>query len=143
MLTLCKRCYESDFDIKTKHISDMELFYFHCNRCGYETEVKRTATDALEEFSAPASDVRKKVLLEAKRAVCEDRNHQYGEPEDNFCHVARLWSGYLNETISDMDVANMMILFKVARIATAKNQKLDSFVDIAGYASCGASIAKG
>lgn len=79
----------------------------------------------------------------AKKCVCEDRNQSYGEPEDNFCRIARLWEAYLRHPVSALDVANMMILFKVARVKGGNLEgtyTVDSWVDIAGYAACGGEI---
>ena len=42
--------------------------------------------------------------------------------------------------ITPKDVATMMGLLKVARIATGSNP--DSFVDLAGYAACAGEIAE-
>jgi len=82
-------------------------------------------------------NVRETILDDAKHAVCGDRDHQYGSPEDNFDQIARFWSIYLHTNLSSCDVANMMILFKLARNMTGE-PKLDNWVDIAGYAACGA-----
>lgn len=85
------------------------------------------------------------ILDRAKEIVCNDRNMQYGEPEDNFGAIANLWVAYLQgrsvriDFLDPYDVAAMMILFKVGRAATAKEKPtLDTFIDIAGYAACGA-----
>ena len=62
--------------------------------------------------------------------------------------IAKLWSQYLtarvggNQTIINImpdDVAAMMILLKVSRIASG-NGKNDNWVDIAGYAACGGEL---
>ena len=92
---------------------------------------------------------REMCLDEAKKCVCTDRNQQYGEPEQNFAVIAQLWQTYLraaadeNIEILPRDVATMMVLFKVGRVATADSAKADSFVDMAGYAACGCEIATG
>lgn len=93
---------------------------------------------------------REDILNTAKNCVCNDRNGQYGEPEDNFDAIARFWQDYLYATtgeriaITDADVASMMVLFKVTRVATATgNISADSFVDICGYAACGGEIVTG
>ena len=90
---------------------------------------------------------RKEILEVAEQCVCHDRNEQYGEPEDNFAVIAIFWQEYLYAStgeriaITPADVANMMVLFKVARVATATgNVSADSFVDICGYAACGGEI---
>lgn len=43
--------------------------------------------------------------------------------------------------IGAQEAADMLILFKVARSATATTPKLDTYVDIAGYAACAGAIA--
>lgn len=78
---------------------------------------------------------RSECLDEAKRITTTDRNTQYGEPEDNFSLIAHLWGVYLETPVTSVDVANLMILFKVAR--NAVNVKADNWIDIAGYAACG------
>lgn len=91
-------------------------------------------------------------ILEAARAcVCGEREQDYGTPEDNFETIGLLWGVYLRAShpelakvmapnhITAKDVAAMMALLKVARIATGSNP--DSFVDLAGYAACAGEIA--
>lgn len=82
---------------------------------------------------------REKVLTMAKEAVCGQRQQSYGTPENNFSLIAELWSVYLEKDISAQDVAMLMILLKTARIKSGTATD-DSFVDIAGYAACGAEI---
>lgn len=93
---------------------------------------------------APA-EKRKRVLDDAIDAVCRDRCEMYGEVEDNFGVIAELWNAYLNAGMPEgsckvdlgaMQVAEMMILFKVGRAATAMEDHRDTYVDIAGYAAC-------
>lgn len=85
--------------------------------------------------------IREKVLEEAKKAVCQDRNNQYGEPEDNFGVIAEMWSYLLGDgrTIHSYEVALLMAQLKLARILTAKDKPtFDSFVDYIGYIACAA-----
>lgn len=96
--------------------------------------------DSLTNPEAPESTVREAVLAKAKEAVCGEREEQYGTPEDNFETIAAYWSLYLGGEVTALDVANMMILLKLARLGSGA-PTLDSFVDIAGYAACGAEIA--
>lgn len=90
---------------------------------------------------------REYTLDEARRAVCTDRNKQYGEPEQSFGAIADLWNVYLcvtyakNGLLSAEDAATMLMLFKIARGATAKTPKPDTFADIAGYAACACECA--
>ncbi len=89
---------------------------------------------------------RPEILDKAKECVCGQRQQDYGTPEDNFRRIAGLWNVYLSDAlnldveIGPVDVANMMVLLKVARISSGHATD-DSFVDIAGYAACGGEIA--
>lgn len=83
---------------------------------------------------------RTEILKKAQDCVTGVRQIEYGEPEDNFAVIARLWSAYLENIVTEADVAAMMVLFKVARLATGAGSE-DSWVDIAGYAACGGEIA--
>ncbi|WP_315523979.1 DUF6378 domain-containing protein [Pseudoramibacter alactolyticus] len=84
----------------------------------------------------PKATEREKLLDEAKRIVCGDRDRQYGKPEYDFEKIAKLWECYLIYPISKGDVAMMMILLKVAR--EGEKHKHDNLVDIVGYAACAA-----
>lgn len=89
---------------------------------------------------------RAEILHAAEKCVCGQREQDYGTPEDNFKAIAELWSVYLNRisvgkygntVVDEKDVAVMMALLKIARIA-AGGGKADSWIDLAGYAACGA-----
>lgn len=91
---------------------------------------------------------RTEILAKAKECVCGNREADYGSPERSFQAIADLWTAYLvnrSETfdgapvIFAKDVAAMMVLFKMARIATGRF-KGDNWVDAAGYCACGAEI---
>lgn len=84
---------------------------------------------------------RKNILVSAIGCVCNDREDQYGPPEDSFYRISKLWNAYLGDNLVDeVDVAMMMGLLKVARAKTGRN-KADNFVDLAGYAACAGEIA--
>lgn len=92
---------------------------------------------------------RESVLDAAKKCVCGDREQDYGSPENNFMTIAQLWTDYLHGEFKDFgfmldpgDVAAMMILLKISRIASG-NGKDDNWVDIAGYAACGGELCGG
>lgn len=87
------------------------------------------------------------ILNTAAEYVCKDRDAQYGSAENNFALIGRLWTEYLHSTsltsddsISAHDVAIMMSLLKLARIATGK-PKSDNYIDLAGYIACAGEIA--
>ena len=70
-------------------------------------------------------------MLEAHKIINGERQNTYGDPEDSFELIAQYWSTYLDDDISAKDVAMMMVLFKIARIAGSSDE--DSFRDAAGY----------
>lgn len=81
---------------------------------------------------------RLRALEEVKKIVCEDRATQYGDPEDNFERIAGMWESYKGVEFSPYDVAAMMAPLKIARLATS--DKIDNWLDLAGYAICGAGL---
>lgn len=94
--------------------------------------------------------MRRKELLDKAIEIIEGaRQEHYGSPEDNFARIAEYWQTYLRQTqlnprdiyIAAHDVATMMILMKVARLA-ADYLHDDSWLDIAGYAACGSECAQ-
>lgn len=92
---------------------------------------------------------RAETLKAAAQCVTQDREQTYGSPEDNFDTIAHFWMIFLNRRcaagneeiiITPDDVAIMMALLKIARIATGE-PKADNYIDLAGYAACAAEIA--
>ena len=86
---------------------------------------------------------RSEILDKAKEIVNGQREQDYGPVENNFQLIADLWTIYLSKhkgLISAKDVAVMMCLFKIARIATGVGT-MDSYVDLCGYAACGGEIS--
>lgn len=96
--------------------------------------------------SDPKMSCRETILEEAKRCICVDRQNQYGAPEDSFELIADFWNSYLfaknydDPQIKPSDVANMMILLKVARTKGHKGHN-DNYVDISGYAALAAELS--
>lgn len=88
---------------------------------------------------------RAEILETAKKCVCGDREQDYGAPEKNFTDIAVMWTAYLvareklTECIYPKDVAAMLALLKIARIASG-HVKADNWVDLAGYAACGGEL---
>lgn len=108
-------------------------------------EMDKSINDEIAKVESPRPQ-RAMILEDARMAVCSDRNHQYGDPEDNFKTIADYWNDYLSgikhRELTASDVADMMVLFKIARNTTAPHlKKSDNYVDIAGYAACGGEIA--
>lgn len=82
---------------------------------------------------------RAEILDKAKACVVGDREQDYGSPESNFGRVAEFWTTYLGKEVTPTDVAAMLALLKIARIASG-HAKDDNWVDLAGYAACGGEI---
>ena len=89
---------------------------------------------------------RSEILQTAEKCVNGDRQGDYGSPERSFQTISHLWSDYLYATnagrdvvIEPKDVAAMLVLLKIARIAGGRF-KADNWVDLAGYAACGGEI---
>ena len=78
-------------------------------------------------------------------AAVEDRHKIYGPPHRNFKRIAGLMSVYLTGkyaikiVLDCADVVNLAILTKMGRLQETPDH-LDSWVDIAGYAGCGAEV---
>lgn len=101
--------------------------------------LENPAVDARPE---PEPWTRRRVLSEAERCVCGQREQDYGTPEDSFEMIGKLWTVYLDYAtkIDAHDVAAMMALLKIARISE-NPQHMDSWVDGCGYFACGGEIA--
>lgn len=114
-------------------------------------EVIDDTPDVTEAAEKDGEDVKHRltradILHAAEKCVCGQRETDYGTPEDNFETIAELWETYLRRACVDEaggvyidanDVAMMMALLKIARIA-AGGGKADNWIDLAGYAACGA-----
>lgn len=108
---------------------------------------KPITAEAVEKHSEDEKRrlTRADILHAAEKCVCGQRETDYGTPENNFKAIAKLWETYLNKActrgvnvrVEAKDVAAMMALLKIARIA-AGGGKADSWIDLAGYAACGA-----
>lgn len=101
-------------------------------------------------------DVKEAIAAKAVKIVNGTRRGAYGTPESNFGRIATLWNAYLvargilpPEVLADPagknglvegDVAAMMRLMKEARLIETPDHR-DSFVDIVGYALCGAEVS--
>lgn len=78
------------------------------------------------------------ILKEAEGIIYGDREKTYGKPSKNLTCIAQLWTAYLenrkhyDDALTATDVAAMMALLKVARLANAPTHR-DSLVDACGY----------
>lgn len=133
---------EIDFGLRLT----VEDAYALCHAASH-TDNTPNIREVVEKYG---EDVKRKltradILHAAEKCVCGQREQDYGTPEDNFKAIAELWEAYLNKActrgvnvrVEAKDVAAMMALLKIARIA-AGGGKADSWIDLAGYAACGA-----
>ena len=88
---------------------------------------------------------RKEILETATKTICNDRQDVYGNPEDSFPIIAKYWETYLtqitgnNIKLTPRNAAEMLCLFKLARITTGKFKE-DNYIDLCGYAAIAGSL---
>lgn len=117
-----------------------------------EAEKLETENEPDEGEGEAKKLTRAAVLEKARACVCGEREEDYGSPEDSFGCIAKLWEAYLRAAciapdsvvrVTPTDVAMLMALLKIARVGTScVGGTADSFVDLAGYAACGAECAE-
>ena len=84
---------------------------------------------------------RESILDTAKAHVTRNRQATHGDVSANFNTVAEYWSAYLECDVKAVDVAAMMVLWKLARIkANPKHE--DNWIDGAGYLALGGELAE-
>lgn len=89
---------------------------------------------------------RSDVLATAERLVNGDRDQAHGHPAHTFGVIADFWTVFLSArfgldiVLDGHDVAAMMILMKTGRLVS-NPKHADSWIDVAGYAACGAEVA--
>ena len=110
----------------------------------WETKAADPETDDTNSFA----NSRRGLLLQAIRCVCGDRDQDYGSPEHSLSAIGRFWSDYIRSKygaevpLTGADASAMMVLFKMARVATGHG-KADNWIDAAGYAACGGELESG
>lgn len=110
----------------------------------WEDKAADPETDTPDSFA----NSRRGLLLQAIRCVCGDRDQDYGSPEHSLSAIGRFWADYIRSKygaevpLTGADASAMMVLFKMARVATGHG-KADNWIDAAGYASCGGELESG
>lgn len=86
------------------------------------------------------------LLTEAAQIVAGPRNTTHGDKERSFAVIAEFWNCYLagrargaDQRIREVDVAQMMVLMKIARSIQGEPIR-DHFVDQAGYSAIAAEL---
>lgn len=84
------------------------------------------------------------MLTDAAALVQGDRQKAYGDPQENFLRITRLWNAYLSNRsgmlLKEEDVAMMMALVKVARAQGPENKE-DNYIDGAAYIALAGQLA--
>ena len=95
------------------------------------------------------------ILTTAAQLVGGDRAKTHGDKYLNHAKIARLWNAYIENKLggsedtpmfgADLDptdVANMMILLKIARTQSGGTHNDDNYIDAAGYAGVAGECAR-
>ena len=83
---------------------------------------------------------RTEILDAARQAITVDRAATHGEAENTFALIAAYWSVLFGIDITAAQVAQAMVLFKVARMK-ANPGHADNYVDAVGYAAIAGELA--
>lgn len=84
---------------------------------------------------------RETTLDTAKSLVCGERAKQYAPPKKNFQRIANMWTEILGVKVIPEQVALCMSAIKITRLIENPKHE-DSWIDLAGYAACGAEVAE-
>jgi hypothetical protein len=88
------------------------------------------------------------ILTTAAQLVGGDRARTHGDKYVNHTKIARLWNAYLENAnivgrnLDPTDVANMMVLLKIARTQSGGTHNDDNYIDAAGYAGVAGECAR-
>jgi len=101
----------------------------------------KSPSDEMDATPSP----RQQMLRDAEQLVANGRNKEYGDPTTNMQRTAEMMAAYLGtrtgRTLEPHDVAAFGIILKLGRLAHDPT-KLDSWTDVAGYASIGYEAIK-
>jgi hypothetical protein len=126
---------KAPFDTRLLVFTDEDIWYGSIYAGSNET---MECADLSAWYATP--DSQQSISQEAAAIVAGERQADYGDVNESFARIAKLWSAYTGSTIEPWDVAQMMILLKVSRAKTSK--KRDTLVDIIGYAECAGRLKK-
>lgn len=104
-------------------------------------------------------EIAQNTLQTALDVVMKQRQNAHGDAEDSFSMIADLWDAYLRSAhdkaihqpveplldgrkfrLSAFDVAQMMVLLKIARSVHGDKSHADHYVDAAGYSALAAML---
>jgi hypothetical protein len=142
--TACRGCVSgSNFELKD--------VFNNCTECNCEqSSPENDAGHSHNRDCKPEENTRGKILRRALDIINGERQDQYGNPEDSFALIGKYWTEFLKANgvivcdqviISPKEVAEMMMLFKVARMSGQK-PSLDNYLDLVGYAGIAADMVE-
>jgi hypothetical protein len=107
-------------------------------------EIEHEAGDALSQLTGAAEawaalPPRARILREAERLICGDREADYGPPAASFARTAALWSAYLGQPVTAAQVCDCLALLKLARLSHDAGHA-DSRKDACGYLALGGEV---
>lgn len=86
-------------------------------------------------------------LLSEAAETIRQREGAHGDKGRTFRMIAAMWSAYLAGRpagpLDSVDIAQMMVLLKVARARCGDRSHWDHYVDQAGYVACTADLLTG
>lgn len=91
-----------------------------------------TTKDYIKEIKGLLGTPTEFSILDDVLDVLKNRQDQYGNPEDSFTDIARLWSVIFKVEVTAEQVALAMIAMKIIR--EQAGHKRDNIIDIIGYA---------
>lgn len=129
------------------------LPHVKCDECGRNavdcrrTSGGRLCIACLDErlsvlASAPPIDIDRREVLERATEAVTLRGDCHGAPAESFARIAAMWSVIFRHEVRAHEIALCLVALKLVR-ATASPTHADNWVDMAGYAACGAEAAKG
>ena len=74
--------------------------------------------------------------------ILKERASTHGDSRKNFKRVSETWSAYLEKEVTALDVALMMVEFKIARIKNNNGYHEDNYLDAIGYLKLAKQLAE-
>lgn len=99
------------------------------------------AEDPILQTAPPRAITRGKILREAERLVCEEREAQYCDPHEMFEMVAQIWSIRVGKPMSAAFVCSLMADLKQVR-AQLGAPNPDNYTDACGYLALAGELSQ-
>ncbi len=106
-----------------------------------DATVKAKKISNMEQDKAMTKATSQALAMAAKDIISGNRRKTHGPAERTFTAIAALWSAYLEHPVSEIEVAQMMELLKIARTRYGDPGHADHYIDAAGYACLAGELA--